>query len=568
MRRAALAASRALRMLRRTRRAVVLLCLALGLGGTAFGQGLIDQPGFESGYQVPEPPAPAARWAGWEYVDLGVLAAALALASYLALKRRSRPALVLLMIFCLAYFGFYRGGCVCPIGAIQNVTLALFDGGYTLPLVVLGFFLLPLVFTLLFGRVFCAAVCPLGGIQDLVAWRPVKVPAWAQHALGLLAWVYLAVAVLMAATGSAFAICRYDPFVGLFRLSGDVNMLILGACFLVVGVFVARPYCRFLCPLGAIMRPLSCVSKYHVTITPDECIKCRLCEDTCPFGAIRKPTTERAGSRSRGRWTLAAMLVLLPGLVLLGGWGGLKLAPALAEANYQVRLADLVRLQEFATSLVERSRPGPLERAGLVFDVRTAHGRRLVVCRDTAAGRTLWQHPLGAADAGPRGHVDETRLAADARGLWVLVRPNESSPAAAVDNLHSMLCLDPATGGRIWAGRVPLVTDESKAFRESHEFRTARRPEQELYADLYARAGDVRRRFEWGGAVALAFVALVIGLKLIQLAVRRTRSDYTADRATCLACGRCFKYCPKEQERRKARRHSSIPIPPRRGGSG
>ena len=256
MRRAALAASRALRMLRRTRRAVVLLCLALGLGGTAFGQGLIDQPGFESGYQVPEPPAPAARWAGWEYVDLGVLAAALALASYLALKRRSRPALVLLMIFCLAYFGFYRGGCVCPIGAIQNVTLALFDGGYTLPLVVLGFFLLPLVFTLLFGRVFCAAVCPLGGIQDLVAWRPVKVPAWAQHALGLLAWVYLAVAVLMAATGSAFAICRYDPFVGLFRLSGDVNMLILGACFLVVGVFVARPYCRVLCALGAINPPL------------------------------------------------------------------------------------------------------------------------------------------------------------------------------------------------------------------------------------------------------------------------------------------------------------------------
>ena len=75
------------------------------------------------------------------------------------------------------------------------------------------------MFTLFFGRTFCAAVCPLGAVQELVAVRPVKVPRWLDQALGLLAYVYLGAAVMFAATGTAFLICRYDPFVGFFRRS-------------------------------------------------------------------------------------------------------------------------------------------------------------------------------------------------------------------------------------------------------------------------------------------------------------------------------------------------------------
>ena len=42
---------------------------------------------------------------------------------------------------------------------------------------VIAIFALPLVFTLFFGRSFCASVCPLGAVQELVAVRPVQVPA-------------------------------------------------------------------------------------------------------------------------------------------------------------------------------------------------------------------------------------------------------------------------------------------------------------------------------------------------------------------------------------------------------
>jgi ferredoxin len=49
------------------------------------------------------------------------------------------------------------------------------------------------------------------------------------------------------------------------------------------------------------------------------------------------------------------------------------------------------------------------------------------------------------------------------------------------------------------------------------------------------------------------FLGLVIGLKLIRLSVYRRRVDYEADPALCVACGRCFDYCPRERLRRKSR---------------
>ncbi|MHC4406999.1 MAG: 4Fe-4S binding protein, partial [Planctomycetota bacterium] len=200
------------------------------------------------GHATPESTYPEPRSTLRETVDMAALVAALSLASYLALVRRSRRGLFALTIASLVWFGFVRKGCVCSIGSIQNVTLALFDPTYVVPAAVVVFFALPLVFTLFFGRTFCAAVCPLGAAQELVAVRPVKVAAWLEHSLGLLAYVYLGAAVVFAATDSAGLICEYDPFVSFFRLTGSVNMLVLGGCFLLAGVFVGRPYCRYLCP--------------------------------------------------------------------------------------------------------------------------------------------------------------------------------------------------------------------------------------------------------------------------------------------------------------------------------
>ena len=94
-----------------------------------FAQDRFPRPEFESGYEYPEHQLPKQRALAWEYIDVGVLIAALSLASWLALKKRSRQGLVWLSVFSLAYFGFFREGCICSVGSVQNVTLALFNDG-------------------------------------------------------------------------------------------------------------------------------------------------------------------------------------------------------------------------------------------------------------------------------------------------------------------------------------------------------------------------------------------------------------------------------------------------------
>ena len=82
-------------------------------------------PEFESGYEFPTTTTPHPQQDIYEYIDTVVLLAALGLASYLVLRKRSRRAIFILMVFSLIYFGFWRKGCVCPIGATQNIVLSI-----------------------------------------------------------------------------------------------------------------------------------------------------------------------------------------------------------------------------------------------------------------------------------------------------------------------------------------------------------------------------------------------------------------------------------------------------------
>ena len=426
-------------------------CIIFGLAVLCFLSGIalalerFPPPEFESGYEFPTTTTPHPQQDIYEYIDTVVLLAALSLSSYLVLKKRSRRAVFILMVFSLLYFGFWRKGCVCPIGATQNIVLSIFDRSYAVPMAVVFFFLLPLIFALFFGRVFCAAVCPLGAIQDLVLLRPVNVPGWLESGLRLFAYIYLAAAVLFAATGSAFLICRYDPFVAIFRLNGNLNILIIGFCLLIIGVFVGRPYCRFICPYSIILRQLSRLSKWRVTITPDECVQCKLCEDSCPFGAIRKPTVDWPQTEyTWGKKRLAILLILLPVLVFLCGWGGSSIRKVTSRMHPTVRLAERIYLE---------------------------------------------------------------------------------------DN-----------------SKVQDTTDASEAFRA-----TGKDTEE-----LYKEALNIRTEFGLGGWFAGGFLGLVIGIKLITASIWRQRTDYEAGRASCLACGRCYKYCPVERERLKKIKEAAV----------
>ena len=347
--------------------------LFLVLAGVALAEQRFPPPDFESGHKLPITTTPAARAVLFQYLDVAALAACLGLGSWLVYRQRSRKGLMALSIFSVLYFGFWRKGCVCAIGSLQNIALGLADRSFAVPLAVTAFFVLPLVFALFAGRTFCAAVCPHGALQDLVLLKPVKVPPWLEQALSVLPYIYLGAGVLFAATGSAFIICQYDPFVPIFRMNGRSLMVLSGAALLLLGVFVGRPYCRFLCPYGALLKLGAIVAKWRVRVTPDYCTQCRLCEASCPFGAMREPEASPAGPQPliKDRRRLAWLLALLPVLLASGGWLGFQFSAPASRLHPTVSLADqLVRAHGTAPKFgalspddlaLERARQTPKE---------------------------------------------------------------------------------------------------------------------------------------------------------------------------------------------------------------
>jgi NosR/NirI family nitrous oxide reductase transcriptional regulator len=412
----------------------ILLIMMLLWHSVLFAQERFPRPEFESDYVFPENQMPLQRSIVWEYIDVSVLIAALSVTAWLAIKKRSRQGLIWMSVFSLAYFGFFREGCICAVGSVQNVSLALFNSSYTIPLTALLFFIIPLIFALFLGRVFCAGVCPFGAIQELTGIKPVKLPKTVEAVMTAIPFVYLALAVLFSAMQSEFIICRYDPFVGIFRLDAPYTMIIFGILLLIAGIFINRPYCRYLCPYGVLLNLFSRFAGKHLTITPAECTNCRLCEeDACPYDAILPSNVGQVSEdKGQSRRRFIACFLLIPVFAVTGGFLFYYMAPGLSKVHRDVRLAQEIRLE--------------------------------------------------------------------------------------------------------YEQGIPAVSKAAEAFKEMGQ----------TDEDLFANEMAIISRFRKAAPMAGIFLGLSLGIGLLSITIKRTRTEYKPHQGKCYSCGRCFKYCPVE----------------------
>lgn len=181
----------------------------------------------------------------------------------------------------------------CPIGII-----AQFGALHIFPFIAIG---LLIVVGGLVGSLICGWVCPFGFLQDLVAKVPTHKydpPKWAGH----LRYVVLIVTVLAVpyffGEGHPLFFCRLCPAAALEKWVPDmagqaiagqkviwpnaIKLTVLGL-FLVAIFFVKRPWCRILCPLGAVFSLFNRISVFLLRLDPDKCNNCERCNKLCEY---------------------------------------------------------------------------------------------------------------------------------------------------------------------------------------------------------------------------------------------------------------------------------------------
>ena len=181
----------------------------------------------------------------------------------------------------------------CPIGVLAN-----FSALHLIPFLTIG--LLVLVGALV-GSLFCGWACPFGLLQDLGARVPIpkfELPRWTGH----FRFVVLGITVLAIpyffGEGHPLFICRICPAGGVEAaipsivkqaqtgqpiLWPSALKLAIISVFLVAILITRRPWCRVLCPLGAIFSAFNKVSAFFLRFDGAECTDCGRCTRLCRY---------------------------------------------------------------------------------------------------------------------------------------------------------------------------------------------------------------------------------------------------------------------------------------------
>jgi len=175
----------------------------------------------------------------------------------------------------------------CPIGVIQNFIVYGRFPFFTLGS--LG------IYGMLFGRAFCGWACPFGTLHDLLArgnGRKIRAqPYWYVKYVSLflviaLAWFFLdTVFCKFCPSGSLFAAVPFRilyPEIGI-GLYFYIHLFTL-ALVIILALIISRFWCRYLCPLGAIVGAFNKLSFLTIRLDDEKCKKCALCLEACTMG--------------------------------------------------------------------------------------------------------------------------------------------------------------------------------------------------------------------------------------------------------------------------------------------
>ncbi|NLO57763.1 MAG: 4Fe-4S binding protein, partial [Synergistaceae bacterium] len=251
---------------------------------------------------------------------------------------------------------------LCPFGGLESIYSWLSSGTWLRRVAPSALILFGAVIamTLLFGRVFCGWICPLGTIGEISAGigrklgiKRVELSGSLDRTLKMLKYIILVVILYYTWTLGTLAWRDYDPWAAWMHLAAGWDEIVgtpwafavLFGLVIGAGLFIERFWCRYLCPLGATLGILQKFSLTKVSRNGETCIKCSKCTRSCPMGLapmeVEKVTDADCIACGRctescpvektlffsfaGKKTLSALLVGMLGVALFfGAYGTAK----------------------------------------------------------------------------------------------------------------------------------------------------------------------------------------------------------------------------------------------------
>lgn len=194
---------------------------------------------------------------GWTIGGIAALIVAL-LGAIVPLFYKSRRWHTVQLVLNVVVLGLWTGTFVS-----FTLLMRLFSGGLSLAaLATLAAPLLMVVVALFYPLAgkpghYCAHVCPFGSAQELagkLTRRKLRVPVRLNKALNMFRTVLWALLMVLLLTGTWAAWIDYELFTAFLYSSASVWVVVLAVLFLVLSVWVPRPYCRYVCPTGTLLR--------------------------------------------------------------------------------------------------------------------------------------------------------------------------------------------------------------------------------------------------------------------------------------------------------------------------
>lgn len=186
----------------------------------------------------------------------------------------------------------------CPIGSLQN---SLSGYSFKFPYYVLG---LMIFFGTILGRMICGFLCPFGFFQDLLNKIPFpkKIKTFKGDKI-LRKFKYLVLIVMVIILP---VICKLTPVYckylcpsgtlsGILLAFSDTKLFdVFGSIFawkasvlgiiILASIIIARPFCKYLCPLGAFYGLFNKISVVQMKCDSSKCSSCRACANVCQMG--------------------------------------------------------------------------------------------------------------------------------------------------------------------------------------------------------------------------------------------------------------------------------------------